>query len=195
MGGMPAILRDFNPRELWLSIEPGDSPNLRALLALARELHIPIRHLHAGDAFPWDGLDATVLSPEPGYANPNQPINDDSLVMRLDFGRSSVLLEGDAEAPSEAAMLAHHRIAPVTLLKVGHHGSRTSTNPAFLAAVAPTDAVISVGQHNTFGHPRYEVLARLEAAHIRTFRTDRTGLDTFLLTPNGSISTISTAPR
>jgi competence protein ComEC len=195
MGGMPAILRDFNPRELWLSIEPGDSPNLRALLGLARDLHIPIRHLHAGDAFPWDGLDATVLSPEPGYANPNQPINDDSLVMRLDFGRSSVLLEGDAEAPSEAAMLAHHRIAPVTLLKVGHHGSRTSTNPAFLAAVAPTDAVISVGQHNTFGHPRYEVLARLEAAHIRTFRTDRTGLDTFLLTPNGSISTISTAPR
>jgi len=195
MGGMPAILRDFHPRELWLSIEPGDSPNLRALLAQARELDITVRHLHAGDAFPWSGLDATVLAPELSYANPNQPVNDDSLVMRLDFGRSSVLLEGDAEAPSEAAMLAHHRIAPATLLKVGHHGSRTSTNPAFLAAVAPTNAVISVGQHNTFGHPRYEVLARLEAAHIRTFRTDRTGLDTFLLTPNGAISTISTAPR
>ena len=82
--------------------------------------------------------------------------------MRLDYGRASVLLEGDAEAPSEAAMVEHGRVAPVTLLKVGHHGSRTSTNPGFLAAAAPKDAVISVGRHNTFGHPRGEVLGRLE---------------------------------
>jgi competence protein ComEC len=195
MGGMPAVLRDFRPRELWLSVEPGDSPNLRALLALAHDMQIPVRHLHAGQAFAWFGLDATVLAPELGYANPGQPINNDSLVMRLDFGRSSVLLEGDAEAPSEAAMLANHRIAPATLLKVGHHGSRTSTNPAFLAAVAPQDAVISVGRHNTFGHPRYEVLSRLEAGHVRTFRTDRNGAETFLMTPNGVVSAISTVPR
>jgi competence protein ComEC len=195
MGGMPAILRDFRPRELWLSVEPGDSPNLRALIALAEDLQIPVRHLHAGEAFAWFGLDASVLAPEIGYANPGQPINNDSLVMRLDFGRSSVLLEGDAEAPSEAAMLANHRIAPATLLKVGHHGSRSSTNPAFLAAVAPRDAVISVGRHNTFGHPRAEVLGRLEAGHVRTFRTDRNGLETFLMNPNGDLAAISTAPR
>jgi competence protein ComEC len=195
MGGMPAILRDFRPRELWLSVEPGDSPNLRALLAQAQELHIPVRHLHAGETFPWWGLDASVLAPELGYANPGQPVNNDSLVMRLDYGRSSVLLEGDAEAPSEAAMLSHNRITPATLLKVGHHGSRTSTNPAFLAAVAPQDAVISVGRHNTFGHPRAEVLSRLEAGHIHTFRTDRNGAETFLLQPNGAISAISTAPK
>jgi competence protein ComEC len=195
MGGMPAILRDFHPRELWLSVEPGNSPGMRALLAEAKELHIAIRHFHAGDAFTWSTLDASVLAPELAYTNPGVPVNNDSLVMRLDYGRASVLLEGDAEAPSEAAMLAHHRIAPATLLKVGHHGSRTSTNPAFLAAVSPRDAVISVGQHNTFGHPRTEVLGRLEAAHIRTFRTDRGGAETFLLTPGGGISTISTASQ
>ena len=85
-------------------------------------------------------------------------------------------------------MLAHGRLAPVTLLKVGHHGSKTSTNPEFLAAVAPRDAVISVGQHNTFGHPRREILDRLEAAHVRTFRTDREGAESFLLHGDGSVT-------
>jgi competence protein ComEC len=195
MGGMPAILRDFRPRELWLSVEPGNSPNLRALLAEARELGITVRHFHAGEAFGWEGLEAAVLAPELAYSNPGVPVNNDSLVMRLDYGRASVLLEGDAEAPSEAAMLAHGRVAAATLLKVGHHGSRTSTNPSFLAAVAPRDAVISVGQHNTFGHPRSEVLGRLEAAHVRTYRTDRGGLETFLLSADGAIVMISTASQ
>jgi competence protein ComEC len=193
MGGMPAVLRDFRPRELWLSVDPGNSPPFRALLAQARQQHILIRHFHAGEAFPWSGLKASVLSPEISYANPGAPVNNDSLVMRLDFDRASVLLEGDAEASSESAMLQHDRLAPVTLLKVGHHGSSTSTNPAFLAAVSPKDAVISVGRHNTFGHPRSIVLGRLEDAHILTFRTDRGGPETFLLTPSGGISASSAA--
>jgi competence protein ComEC len=193
MGGMPAVLRDFRPRELWISVEPGDSAGLRALLGEAHDLGIAVRHFHAGDAFRWSDVEASVLAPEMAYSNPGAAVNNDSLVMRLDYGRASVLLEGDAEAPSEAAMVAHGRVGPVTLLKVGHHGSRTSTNPEFLAAVAPKDAVISVGRHNTFGHPRGEVLGRLEAARVRTFRTDRSGAETFLLGADGGISTISTA--
>ena len=111
MGGMPAILRDFHPRELWISIEPGDSPLFYELLTQARAQHMVIRHLHAGEAFPWSDLHATVLAPEASYANPGTPVNNDSLVMRLDDDRASVLLEGDAEAPSEEAMLANHRVA------------------------------------------------------------------------------------
>ncbi len=191
MGGMPAVLRDFRPRELWLSIEPGDSPGLRALLAQARAQHMIVRHFQAGEAFPWSDLHATVLAPESPYTNPGAPLNDDSLVVRLALDRASVLLEGDAEASSESAMLANHRVAPATLLKVGHHGSNTSTNAPFLAAVSPRDAVISVGLHNTFGHPRSEVLGRLEAARVKTFRTDRFGAETFLLTPSGGISAAS----
>ncbi len=193
MGGMPAILRDFHPSELWISIDPGDSPLFYALLAQARAQHIIIRHLHAGQAFPWSDLRATVLAPESPYANPGAPINNDSLVLRLDYDRASVLLEGDAEAPSEEAMLANHRVQPTTLLKVGHHGSHTSTTPSFLAAVSPVDAVISDGQHNTFGHPSPLVIDRLAAAHIRTYRTDRLGAETFLLTPSGGISAASAA--
>ena len=193
MGGMPAILRDFHPRELWISIDPGNSPPFRALLSQAAQQHITIRHVHAGETFPWSDLQASILAPEISYGNSGKPVNDDSLVLRLDFDRSSVLLEGDAEAPSEAAMLEHNRIAPASLLKIGHHGSRTSTTPAFLAAVHPQDAMISVGAHNTFGHPRSEVLGRLEDNHILTFRTDRGGPETFLLTPDGRISSISAA--
>jgi competence protein ComEC len=106
--------------------------------------------------------------------------------MRVEYGRSSVLLEGDAEAPSEETMLAH-RLSPVTLLKIGHHGSRSSTTPEFFAALAPKDAVVSVGRGNTFGHPRGEVIQRVAAAGTRLFRTDEFGLTTFLLDRDGTI--------
>jgi competence protein ComEC len=79
-------------------------------------------------------------------------------------------------------------LGPDTLLKVGHHGSRTSTTPEFLALAAPRDAIISVGRQNTFGHPRPEIIARLAAAHARVYRTDEFGLVTFLLSPDGRIS-------
>jgi competence protein ComEC len=193
MGGMPAVLRDFRPRELWLSVEPGNSPGLKALLEEAEALHIAVRHLHAGETFPWHGLQTSVLAPEFAYSNAGSPLNDDSLVLRFDYGAASALLEGDAEVRSEDTMLLQQRLAPVTLLKIGHHGSKTSTNPEFLQAVMPKQAVISVGRHNTFGHPRSEVLGRLESAHVRTFRTDRTGLESFLLTQNGEISAFSAA--
>jgi competence protein ComEC len=154
---------------------------------------VTVRWLRAGDGFVWDGVQASVLAPEAAYANPGVAVNDDSLVMRLDYGKASALLEGDAEAASEDTMLANGRLDAVTLLKVGHHGSKTSTQPEFLSVVAPKEAVISVGRHNTFGHPRAEVLARLEAAHVQTFRTDREGAETFLLSKDGGIRTVSTA--
>jgi competence protein ComEC len=186
MGGMPAVMRNFRPRELWVSIDP-NSEAYRALLAEASQLGVAVRHFYAGDRVAWDGTEVTVLAPESGYANAGEPINNDSLVMRMQYGKASVLLEGDAEAPSERAMLAHERVTPVTLLKVGHHGSRTSTTQEFLDAVAPKDAVMSVGLGNTFGHPRYEVIARFAEARTRLYRTDEFGLTTFLLGRDGGI--------
>jgi competence protein ComEC len=193
MGGMPAVLRDLRPRELWIGIEPAHAPAMRALLDEAHALGIIVRRFHAGDAFAWGGLQASVLSPEAGYTNPDTAKNDDSLVIRLAYGKGSVLLEGDAEWASEVEMLLTHRVKPSTLLKVGHHGSETSTAAPFLAAVSPREAVISVGRHNTFGHPRWEVLDRLEQAHVQTWRTDREGAETFLITSSGGISEFSAA--
>jgi competence protein ComEC len=189
MGGIPAVLRNFHPRELWVAVDP-DSEAYRALLHEAAELGIQVRHLHTGDEVKWGEAQVDVLSPEPAYKNTGEPLNDDSLVLRMQYGKGSVLLEGDAEAPSEQAMLTHHP-APITLLKIGHHGSRTSTTPEFFAALAPKDAVVSVGKKNTFGHPRPEVIARIAAGGTRLYRTDESGLTTFLLDRDGKIREIS----
>jgi competence protein ComEC len=194
MGGMPAVLRNFRPRELWVGVDPA-SARYRELLMEAASLGVRVRHLRAGDHIDWDSVSVDVLAPSRAYANPGPPVNDDSLVLRLQLGKASALLEGDAQAASEEAMVvrarsgdAHARIGPDTLLKVGHHGSRTSTTPEFVALAAPEDAVISVGANNTFGHPRTEVIDRLTAAHARVYRTDRDGLTTFLLSPDGRIA-------
>jgi competence protein ComEC len=97
-------------------------------------------------------------------------------VLRLRHGRRAVLLTGDAEAEAERELLAHHRDAlRADLLKVGHHGSRTSTSPAFVAAVAPSLATISCGVRNRYGHPHPETLDTLARAGVVALRLDRSG--------------------
>jgi competence protein ComEC len=179
MGGLPAVLRNFHPAELWV----GNNPRFGAYDALldeAADLHVRVRTLCTGDSFPFGPTYVSVLAPIRGYQPGEEPSNDDSMVLRVAYGATSVLLEGDAEAPVEQAMLAEPGLAS-TLLKVGHHGSNTSTKPEFLASVAPQWAVISCGLHNRYGHPRIEVLQRLEAAKVRTFSTDINGAACFRL--------------
>jgi competence protein ComEC len=106
--------------------------------------------------------------------------------MRIEYGKASALLEGDAETDSEHAMLARG-LQPVTLLKVGHHGSKTSTTAGFFTALNPKKAVVSVGRANTFGHPRGDIIARIAAGGTSLYRTDEFGLTTFLLDSDGSI--------
>ena len=121
-----------------------------------------------------------VLAPLANYQPGAEPSNNDSQVLHVSYKATSVLLEGDAEAPIEQGMLAEQGLES-TLLKVGHHGSVTSTRPDFLARVAPQWAVISCGLHNRYGHPREEVLAELQAAHVRTLSTDINGASCFEL--------------
>jgi competence protein ComEC len=102
--------------------------------------------------------------------------NDNSFVVRIELGRRSVLFVGDAEHAAEADLLAARRASlRADVLKVGHHGSRTSTTPAFLEAVDPSIAVISCGIRNRFGHPAPVTLATLARSPTRVFRTDRDG--------------------
>jgi len=177
MGGLPAILRNFRPRELWIGNNP-PVPAYRTLLQEAADLKIGIRTLHAGDQFSLGAIAFRTLAPNLNYHPGPQPANNDSLVLQAHYGDTSILLAGDAEAPEEQAMLAQPGLHS-TLLKVGHHGSLTSTKPQFLAAVDPAWAVISCGRRNRFGHPRGEILAELQAAHVRTFRTDLDGVTCF----------------
>jgi competence protein ComEC len=179
LGGLPAVLRNFHPAELWV----GNNPRFGAYNALLDEavaLHVRVRSLRAGDVFSFGPTQVSVLAPFRDYQPGPEPTNNDSLVLHVAYGATSVLLEGDAEAPIEQAMLAEPGLAS-TLLKVGHHGSITSTRPEFLARVAPQWAVISCGLHNRYGHPRTEVLQALQAAKVRTFSTDINGAVCFRL--------------
>jgi len=179
MGGLPAILRNFHPDELWVGNNPRIA-NYMALLDEAAALHVRVRSFRAGDAFTFGTTQVNVLAPFREYQPEAEPTNNDSLVLHVAYGATSVMLEGDAEAPVEQAMLAEPGLAS-TLLKVGHHGSITSTRPEFLARVAPQWAVISCGLHNRYGHPREEVLEALEEAHVRTYQTDTNGITCFRL--------------
>jgi len=179
MGGLPAILRNFHPDELWV----GNNPRFGAYNALLQEasaLHVRVRSFRTGGALSFGATQIAVLAPFPNYQPGPQPTNNDSLVLHMTYGATSVMLEGDAEAPVEEGMLTEPGLQS-TLLKVGHHGSVTSSRPGFLARVAPQWAVISCGLHNRYGHPRQEVLEELQMAHVRTFRTDIGGASCFLL--------------
>ncbi len=178
MGGMAAVLANFHPRELWLGVD-SPSPELQTLLREARTLRIPIILHKAGDSLELGGAKIAVLAPpRDAEAHPSRP-NDESLVIKISYGATSALLEGDAEKKTEKQVAQEDPQAD--LLKVAHHGSSTSTIPELLAAVHPRFAVISVGTRNVYGHPRQEVLDRLAAAHVRTYRTDMDGAVSFYL--------------
>ena len=179
MGGLPAVLRNFHPRELWV----GNNPPVAAyeqLLDEARGLGVRVRALRAGDGLALGSAQVRVMAPLANYVPGAEPANNDSLVLRVAYGETSALFEGDAEAPIEQAMLAEPDLAS-TLLKVGHHGSASSTTPEFLARVAPRWAVISCGLHNRYGHPREQVLDELRQAKVQTLSTDTQGAVCFAL--------------
>ncbi|WP_334239548.1 ComEC/Rec2 family competence protein [Terriglobus sp. ADX1] len=186
IGGALAVLRNFHPRELWVSVDAA-SPLLQDLIKEAKADGVTVRRMHAGDTAQLGSVSVVAESPAPEYQNRSEPANDDSLVLRLQYGKASVLVAGDAERASEEAML-HHGLAPSTLLKVGHHGSNTSTGEDFLLQLQPQCAIISCGRGNPFGHPRMPVLQRLQAAHVKTARTDTMGAVRYLLHDDGSIS-------
>jgi competence protein ComEC len=108
-----------------------------------------------------------------------KPINNDSMVLRVSFGESSVLREGDAQKNVERRVTA--LCHPAANLRVGHHASENATTPELVASAQPQFAIISVGPGNSFGRPRTEVLGRLAEAGARVYRTDLDGAVTFYL--------------
>jgi competence protein ComEC len=179
MGGLAAILDNFRPRKLWIGAEPG-TPAWEAIKQTAAHDNVRIEALNRASApFAIGGAKVRVLAPATGYVVGDGPANDDSLVLEIRYGRRGILLTGDAERPIEDELVASGELRPVTLLKVGHHGSKTSSSEEFLSQVAPEFAVISDGYLNQFHHPHPTVLARLAEHHASILRTDQRGLITF----------------
>jgi competence protein ComEC len=179
IGGMPAILKDFRPKELWIGLLP-PSRALENIIAEAHQLGIKVVRHWEGDEFELGGAKIDVLFPPQDWPTGLEPKNNDSMVLQVSYGATSVLLEGDAEKAVERRIATlHHPHAD--LLKVGHHGSATSTTPEILQSVKPSLAVISVGFRNSFGLPKADVLERLQNSRIRVYRTDLNGAVTFYL--------------
>ena len=172
MGGLDFILDNFEVKEFWRG-NGVVGPDLRDLLKKAEARGLVIRAFQAGDTLHRHGSRLEFFNPGCGPADEN--INNDSLVLRMTYGRRSFLLTGDIEEPAEECLTALGPGLQSDVLKVAHHGSGTSTSPHFLKEVNPVIAVISAGKVNPFGHPHPEVVRRLQTFPLQLFRTDRQG--------------------
>jgi beta-lactamase superfamily II metal-dependent hydrolase len=188
IGGLDDVLAQYSVHEVWTNGATATSQTYQTFATAVATEGAVEREIRRGYSAQFGGLTLTALHP----ADPlTGDTNGDSIVLRLSCGSVDVLLTGDANAASEAGMLADPSLnLDVEVLKVGHHGSSTSTTNAFLDAVTPADAVISVGAGNSYGHPAQDTLDRLAAHGTTVYRTDLNG--TVILTSDCSTYSIST---
>jgi competence protein ComEC len=177
VGGLPAILREFRVGRVLDAAGPVDARSYEAFRDAARAQGVPITVARRGMRIALGPRRATLLEvlhpAEPLLVGTNSDPNNNSVVLRVTSGSTRFLLTGDAEAGAEGALRGLDLRADV--LKVGHHGSRTSTDDALLDAVRPRLAIVSCGRRNSFGHPAAATLSRLERRGVAVFRTDRDG--------------------
>jgi len=176
-GGLPAIIENFHPAQLWTGVTP-PSAAWSAVRDKARAENVKIVPLHSGRSFNFGGARIDVISPPADYVPGAGPMNNDSLGIRITYRQRSLLLTGDMEKPMERRALVDGQPLRADILKVGHHGSNTSSIDPFLDAVSPVFAIISDGFENSFRHPHPQVLERLTAHRAGILRTDRDGLVT-----------------
>lgn len=186
-GGAAATLRSLRPRWVGDPGSPFPSPHYLGLLRVAVREHTRWVGLRQGARIVLDGVTVDFLHPEAIGAMEDDP-NDLSVVMRVTYGEFAALLTGDATALVEERMVrSYGPDLQADVLKVGHHGSATSTTPAFLDAVRPAVALVSAGRGNRYGHPHTVVVDRLEASGARILRTDRHGSVVIRANGRGSI--------
>jgi beta-lactamase superfamily II metal-dependent hydrolase len=160
-------------------------------LQLIAQKNISYSKSRAGDSIAVDSdTNVSVLNPPLSTSATDAPDNDHSIVIKATYQRISYLLTGDAERPAEARMIRMFNCSAY-VLKVGHHGSSAASSAAFLKAVMPRIAVISVGANNSYGHPSPQMLARLAAVNATVYRTDTQG--TIIVTTNGQTVDVRTA--
>jgi competence protein ComEC len=178
--GLASALEQLEIGEFWDSGQgeaEGAGPVYAELLRSLRARGVPIRHPRelCGKPRRFGAAQVSVLGPCPSFT-PRRNANDNSLVISVAYGQRRFLFTGDAEHEEEAELVQTHAAElRADYLKVGHHGSRTSTGEAFLSLVAPALATLSCGVRNRFGHPHVPTVERLAAHAVRTLRLDRSG--------------------
>jgi competence protein ComEC len=189
LAGINSVLEHYKVDKIWVSGAIHTTDTYRKFLELIKDKQIPTETVTAGKTVQFGDLAGIAIFPledKTGQMPDNQ--HDANVVTFWQYGQETFLLTGDAEAAHEQEMLAKGIVRPAKILKVGHHGSYTSTSQAFLDAVKPQIAVISVGQHNKFGHPHQVTLDRLTKNHIPILRTDHDGTIRFSIWPDHYLS-------
>ena len=179
-GNARALLSEFSVGEILLPNIKHNEPTLTHALTEAKRQGIPTTLITEGEFLPFGNAKIHVLS----VAWDEKNENNNSAVLRVSFGDSVALLMGDAEEETEERLLEKYDAAYLDcdLLKVGHHGSNTSSTAAFLAAATPQYAAVSCGLYNSYNFPHYKVVRRLEAVNATVLQTDRDGTLSFCAT-------------
>ena len=175
-GSAEAILQEMKVQELVLSDRKEKNELERKLIGMAQSEGIAIRNVHAGDSWRVGENRFYILSPE---GNSQGDSNNGSIVLYTELGGLKWLFTGDLEAEGEEKLMKKNPTLNVDVLKVGHHGSKSSTTEDFLERISPQWAIISVGENNRYQHPHQEVLDRLQKNEINIYRTDQLGAITY----------------
>lgn len=171
IGGLPGALNYAKVGTAYCPVTSGTTKTFQSFVRYLKKQGKSITVPEAGDEFSLGGAQVRILGP----LDPQAEGNNSSIVLKVTFGDTSFLFTGDAEREEEQELLESGYDLESTVLKVGHHGSDTSTSYLFLRTVNPQYAVISVGASNTYGHPTEAVLSRLRDADVKTCRTDLQG--------------------
>jgi len=186
IGGAGSVLADFHPAAIWWGIQvPRHVPSRTFLDAAARVGHV--EEVRAEQSMAFGEARIRVMNPPDPAWERQRVRNDDSVVIEVTYGQVAVLLTGDVGGDVEKAIAPHLTPAPIRVLKVAHHGSRTSSSAALLDTWRQQIALLSAGPGNAFGHPAPDVLDRLQSIGARIYRTDRDGEIT-LTTDGRSVS-------
>jgi competence protein ComEC len=194
VGGAATVLRALHPPAYRDGAFAGGSASYRQSLTAATSLGVAWSRVHPGDSLAIDGVGITFLAPDSAWtANLHDP-NLASTIALVQYGEIRFLLTGDAETPEESWLLAHAASElHADVLKVGHHGSSTSSSAAFLDAVHPRVALVSVGVGNSYGHPSEQVMRDLTSRGIAVLRTDQLG--TIVVRTDGHMLRVAAGDR
>jgi competence protein ComEC len=173
--GLNDVVRNFSVRCALVGRTPANDPEYLRFLQTLETTKTHVEIIQAGDQLHFGEVTATVLWPGVSSESNAPSGNNDSVVIRLQFGERSILLTGDIEKETEAQILSSNKDLHVDVVKVPHHGSRTSSTEPFVAATSPRVAVVSVGQTSMFGHPHKDVVDRWVRSGAEVLTTGRSG--------------------
>ena len=178
-GGLLYIAEHFSPRELWFNGEQAQGERFTKLMEVIRQQSIQLRPLCRETAPPFlPRVSIQILHPP--CHNSRLDTNNASLVLRLSYGTTDIVFTGDIEEEGETVLLSTAKTLPSEILKVPHHGSRTSSSRAFVSAIAPGVAIASLGADNRFHFPAEEVVRRYHNQGSQLLRTDQAGTVTVI---------------